>query len=571
LLQQFLIGALWKDLLPAIPTGTVAGLGRALFSRSWARFEKAAADPAAHQLQGLLAILQRNAGTVFGREHGFERIRTAADYRSAVPVRSWDGFEPYIARMFDGEKNVLTSEDVLFFARSSGTTGTPKHVPVTQEFLEEYKTGRRVWMRQVISSFPGLVRGTLLTIHSPKIEYRSPAGVPCGSITIPLGLNSMGLSVAGGFQDIPMEVFYIPEFEAKYYCILRFALETDISIIGAINPSTVVLFCRKLTEFAPRLIEDLNAGTISNAPLMDPVMRARLGRRLSPNPEMARKVAGSLEKNGRVMPRDLWPSLCGLLSWKGGSAPFYTAQFPGWFGDLPVMDYGFGATEGNFTTPLSPEGDDGVLIPNGHFMEFIPEGEISRGGDAAVGMESLEKGGRYFTIVTASNGLYRYDINDIVECTGRHLNTPTVRFLHKGGNMISITGEKVGEAHVVEAAAAACARTGVELNGFTCTARLAETPYYVFGVEPAGEADRAALHGLLSAFDEALAGANFEYAEKRKSLRLGPPVLAVLKRGAFAAYRERRVAEGAPDSHVKPPHLSGDDGLIRSLGVEEGR
>jgi hypothetical protein len=561
-----MIGTLWKGVLPALTGDTVAGLGRLLFSKSWGRFEEAVKDPAAAQQARLSAILSANADTEFGRLHGFGRIKTPSDYRAAVPVRDWAGFEPFIAKMVEGEKNVLTSENVLFFARSSGTTGNPKHVPVTESFLQEYRTGRRVWMRQVLQTFPGLVRGTLLTIHSPRIEYRTPAGVPCGSITIPLGMNNLGLSVAKGFHDIPMEIFHIADFDAKYYCILRFALQSDISMIGAINPSTVMLFCKKLAEFAPRLARDLRDGGLEPGECIDPILKARLKRKLSPAPEMAAALEGSLSKNGFVKPAEVWPGLCGLLSWKGGSAPFYLRQFPKWFGDLPVMDYGYGATEGNFSIAMSAEGDDGVLIPNGHYMEFIPE-DCSTESTPAVGMEALVPGGRYRVIITASNGLCRYDINDIVECTGMYARTPRVRFIHKGGSMLSITGEKVGEAHVVEAVTAACAECGIEPVGFTATIRLAETPYYLLGIEVSHGFNEGGLVHLGEVFDRALRRVNMEYDAKRESLRLERPAVLLLEAGVYAGYREAQVKAGAPDAHCKPPHLSPDEGIFERLKV----
>jgi hypothetical protein len=61
---------------------------------------------------------------------------------------------------------------------------------------------------------------------------------------------------------------------------------------------------------------------------------------------------------------------------------------------------------------------------------------------------------------------------------------------------------------------------------------------------------------LLAACDAELSSENLEYKAKRDSLRLGLPVLRQLPPGAFERHRARRVAAGAPDAHVKPPHLN---------------
>jgi hypothetical protein len=77
--------------------GTVLAAGLRL--REWrhdVRFERTTAGPARAQATALQALLQRNARTAFGREHGFDAIRTPAEYRRAVPLRDYEGFRPYV-------------------------------------------------------------------------------------------------------------------------------------------------------------------------------------------------------------------------------------------------------------------------------------------------------------------------------------------------------------------------------------------------------------------------------------------------------------------------------------------
>src|SRR5215813_5330314 len=113
-------------------------LAAGLRLREWQHdraFEHAAARPDRVQAATLRALLDRNARTVFGREHGFDAIRTAAEYRDAVPLRDYEGFRPYVRRIIAGEPAVLTAEPVSAFTTTSGTTGEPKLVPVTASWL----------------------------------------------------------------------------------------------------------------------------------------------------------------------------------------------------------------------------------------------------------------------------------------------------------------------------------------------------------------------------------------------------------------------------------------------------
>ncbi|MCX7959179.1 MAG: GH3 auxin-responsive promoter family protein, partial [Deltaproteobacteria bacterium] len=370
-------------------------------------------------------------------------------------------------------------------------------------------------------------------------------------LPVAMGADNLGLPIARGFHEIPMEGFFLEDFEAKYYYILRFALEMEISVIAAINPSTILLFVKKLTEYADSLIKDLKSGDINPAFEADRIIRQRLLKNLKPNPDMADKVAKSLDKNGFVRPVEIWKRLCGLMCWKGGFGQYYISQFEPFFGNLPIMDYGYAATEGSFAIPVSSKRNDNVLIPYGHFLEFISESD-----NKPYFMWELREGEKYRVIITASNGLYRYDINDIVEVTDFYAKTPCIRFLHKGGNVISITGEKVTESHITKVLSELANKSGLLLNGFTVTVALGETPSYILAIEPQSVLSDEQRKVIVSEFDNLLRRANIEYESKRKSQRLGEPELIILKKGFFERYRSMQIERGAPDAHLKPPHLT---------------
>ncbi|MCB9645503.1 MAG: GH3 auxin-responsive promoter family protein [Deltaproteobacteria bacterium] len=562
-------GLLW--LLGHLPDDALRAGSRVLFGGSWRRFEAAVRDPRAVQEERLKTIVARAKDTAFGKTYGFADVRSLADYQAKVPIMGYEGFEPFLLRMVEGEKNVLIPDEPYFFGRSSGTTGTPKYIPVTEVYTAEYRLPRRVWARQVMQAFPGLVRGKILTVHSPKVEGETPAGVPYGSVTVGLSVKRGAPEralVTGPLDAVPKEVFLLEDFELKYYALLRLAAQERVSLAAAINPSTLVLLAEKLNANAEQLAEDLEAGTMRGLEQVPEPQRRILQARLRKDRAAAGRLRRSRANHGRVLATDLWPDIAGLCCWKGGSAPFYLAQLPRWFPDREVMDYGFLATEGGFTIPLSTEGASGVVSVLGHVLEFVPEDEMAAGDvGRPLLADELEVGARYRVLVTGSHGLYRYDINDVVECTGYYDKTACIAFVHKGGNMLSITGEKVGESHVVEAMGRAEAETGLALAGFSVSCQLSQPPRYLVGVEPVEDLGEADARRLLAAFEGALGAVNIEYEAKRSSQRLGPAQLVILAPGAFARERARRVEAGAPDSHVKPPHLLKVPEHLLALGV----
>ncbi len=550
---------------------TLALFARLLFSRSWRKFHEAVHDVRGVQEKRLLEIVRRNQNTDFGRRHHFSEIRDFESFRRNVPVRGYDEFDPFIQRMLAGEADVLVAGRPFFYAQTSGTTGAAKYIPVTREYLKEYRNPRRIWMRQVMQSFPGLLKGKILGMHSPKIEGRTKAGVPYGSITVAFSgsPDDTKMKVRDlGYDPAPRRLFLLSDFERRYYAVLRLAAQESLSLVGTINPSTMVLLAKKLDAHAEALAEDLESGQMRGLETLPEPLQSELRLRLRPAPEAAARLRASKARHGRVVATELWPELRGLLAWKGGSAPFYLRQLGDWFPGLAVMDYGYLATEGGFSIPLSTDGSRGVAAVTGHVLEFVPEEAAEQGTfEPAFLADELEIGATYRVIITGSHGLYRYDINDVVRCVGRYGNCAEIEFLHKGGNMLSITGEKVGESHVVNAFDRAVQSTGLSLVGFSVSLELGDPPRYLFAVEPREEIPKNALDRFRIAADLALQEANMEYGAKRSSKRLGAPALVVLKSGAYDEERMRRVAAGAPDSHVKPPHLVRDPARIEAFGI----
>lgn len=555
----------------ALPDDVVRGLGQVLFTRTRKELAAALRDVRETQERRLLGVLRRNADTEVGRRYGFADIASADEYRARVPLTTWDDMAPLVDRMIAGEQRVLVDEEVFFYATTSGTTGKRKLIPVTPSFVAECRASTKLLLRTSLLSFPGFLRGKRLTMRSPHVEDLG-GGALAGSITVAL---SGGLSeTEGAFDAVPNAVYRVADFETRYRLCLRFALQEDVSLVSAINPSTLLLFARTLEQHAEGLAAALERGTLGEGLVLDDDLRATLTSRARRDPEAARRVRGSLERHGRARMRDVFPRLCGLVCWKGGSAPWYLSQLPSSYGELPVLDYGYAASEGCFGAPLSTDGAASLLVPHGHFVELVPEDEIdaARAGQGrGLLLHEAEIGRRYYVVATTAAGLYRYDMNDVVEVTGKLGGAPLVVFRHKGGNMSSLTGEKLGESHVVRAMDRAA--QGERLAGFTLAPWLPSSddapPGYLLALDEEAPLDDDAREALAARFDRALREENSEYEAKRASLRLASTRAVALPSGAIARHRSRRVAAGAPDAHVKVPHLSPDGRLLLDLGLDD--
>jgi hypothetical protein len=196
-----------------------------------------------------------------------------------------------------------------------------------------------------------------------------------------------------------------------------------------------------------------------------------------------------------------------------------------------------------------------MLAIHTSYYEFIPEEELDAIKPITLTCRELEAGKRYGIVITTPSGLYRYDIKDIIEVTGFYRNTPLITFVRKSGEMTNITGEKLHANQVITAFEEVRKGFGLSVTQFRLTADV-NSSCYVLWIELTATAPQSVQGDVVRAFDEALASANIEYAQKRRSQRLGAPRIHIMACGWAEAERERFVRSGKRDVQFKWKVLS---------------
>lgn len=520
------------------------------------RIEADSHAPREAQLRKLNQIVSENASTRFGREHGFGAVKTWEDFNKAVKIRDYEGFRGYIEDVMAGADSVLTVEKPQMFATTSGTTDKPKFIPITPGYIKEFREASVVSGFHLLRTFPNIAHGTALVVTSPAEEGKTASGIPYGSMSGSLFKNEPFL-VKKYISPVPYEVFLIKDYESKYYALLRAALSLPVAVFYTLNPSTIQLMCRKLQHHAEQLIKDVRDGTTTAPVALDNVTLNAIKAIAKPDAKRARELATLLE-NDQFTPEKIWPTLQVVSCWTKAAAAFYLSDFPKYFGNLPICDITYGASEGRGTVFLSPEKQ--MLAINSHFFEFVPEDEMESANPTVLLADQLEVGQNYFILFTTSAGLYRYNINDVVKVTGYHNRTPLLDFQYKGGNICSFTGEKITELQVTESMQAALNRSNSGVRFFTVIPQFRPEPHYELWIEPeatsASDNDSRQGELLTRLFDEALCQHNIEYETKRASARLGSVTFRTIKRGTYEAFREHLTSRGTPDTQIKISHLN---------------
>ncbi len=534
-----------------------------------AKFDRLAADPARTQREILLSTIRREAETGFGRDFGFASIRSVADFRKHVPILKYEDLEPYIERIKNGETEALFHrQKVLMFSLTSGTVGARKFLPVTQRFVKTHQRGWYLWGLGAFSAYPHLCMGPKIGLAGNPDEFRSPANIPCGSIS---GLTAkLQNPFIRRTVVLPPETWQIDSTRTKYYLAWRFGLNLPVGMWLTPNPSTHLALAKFGDEHHLQLIEDVETGQISESGIPQSLLRMKR-KLIQPNPARAGELRAIVDRTGHLRPKDVWPGLDLIGCWLGGSVRSYLRFFPEYFGDAAVRDIGLIASEARMTIPLEDNTASGVLEVSGTFFEFIPAGEIDSPQPTVLSAHELEEGRDYYILLTTSGGLYRYHIEDVVRCTGWYLGTPMLEFLHKGSRISSLTGEKISEHQVVTSVEAAFDQTEVRFQNWSLAPCWNEgQPCYGLFVEQQELPAAAVIEQFTATVDQNLQEANYEYAAKRRSDRLGSVRIEPVPNGMWAKWdRDLVTAKGSALEQYKHPYLITDLDFAKTRRTEK--
>ena len=512
------------------------------------------------QLNVLKQLLALNAGSEFSREHHLNSETTLAAFRHNVPSQDFEYYRPWVDQVQNGKTSALlgSKNKLIMFAMSSGTTSQPKYIPITSRFVEQYRLGWQIWGIHIFEEHRRLLWGKLFQLSGHHCRFKTSQGVPCGNIS---GLvSSMQSPLVKSLYTTPAELSLIEDHHIKLYAAIRTSLFCEhLTMMTTANPSTLLQMAESLSQHSETLVRDLYDGTFHFSDRLNQALPGWLLSKLRQKSKgRALQLQKVLDEDGTLTPRRVWPLLSLLCVWTGGAAGAYVARMKQVFGGLPVRDHGLSASEGRMTIPLQDEDPSGVLDIVSHFYEFIPEDEKDSAQPTTLLADELEVGKNYFILLTTASGLYRYDIGDVVQCTGYREMTPLLKFLHKGKHAHSFTGEKLTEHQVVEAARHTFGEG--PLSYFTLAPVWGDVPGYRLIVEePLLSRFEGNSELLARSFEQHLVRINCEYEDKLSTGRLMPISTEVLPAGIWDRFVQEQVRSrlGTAEQY-KHPCLTSD-------------
>ena len=527
--------------------------------------------------QTLRGILNYAKDTVYGREHHFADILAAKDdkelyalYQQYVPAQEYEALRPYVERHKNGEANVLFPGKPIMYATTSGTTKEPKWVPITDVYLNSvYGKMTKVWLFNFIKNRPKVFTGKIVSIVGKVIEGYAPDGTVFGSVS---GVTQRDCpKFVKKLYASPADVFSITDYNARYYAIMRMGIERNITLIVTANPSTIVEMQNNVNEFYDQYVDDIEHGTLNKDLNISPEIRAAIQPYLKPNPERAAELRALKQKYGTVLPKHYWPNLQILNTWKCGNTKVYVDKFQHSFPEQMLhQEFGYFSSECRFGLVLD-DTNNTVLFPHFHYYEFIEEHDLENEHPHFLQLHELEQGKRYCPFVTTYAGLYRYNMNDLVEVGPNFENTPTVHMIQKVNGIVSMTGEKLHERQFIEAVHAAEKELQMPVKFFVGFADLSISAYHFYYEFEDLATTQQQAEQFTQKVDQVLQQSNIEYKAKRESFRVKDPVTHRLQRESFEHFKAQCIAEGARDGQFKMNLLMQDEkrhAKFKSLVIE---
>jgi hypothetical protein len=479
-------------------------------------------SPLAAQQDSLQRLLRLTAGSAFGVEHGLRTGMTLADWQGAVPVRDASAFNTWTERIIGGEAGVLTTEPVLAFELTGGSSGGRRAVPYTSSLLADFQELLSAWFGDLLAAHPGIADGPAYFAVSPALQRPEThlGAVPVG---LPSELAYFGPEMAAHLA--PLLIWHpalavVDEAEWARRTSHYLVAADDLSLISVWSPTFLshLLDHIERNEALPRLLHDGALG-------------------LPPRPDRARTLDDARQTGLEIAA--LWPRLALVSAWADAASARPALELRARLGAMAFQPKGLLATEGFFTLPLS-----GLPFALPALTGCVLEFEDASGGLHLA--DDLETGEVYNLIVSTSGGLQRYRIGDRVRAVGvpdEAARWPALQMLRFEGRSAGsdLVGEKLDEAFVL-----------------TCLAGLPASAFLAAG-EGAYDLwlDTSDLDGMPGEFLTLLETRlrhNPQYDYARRLGQLGPPRLRLCA-DLGARYRLYRLSLGHRLSDIKPPAL----------------
>ena len=450
-------------------------------------------------------LVNQAANTEWGKKYDYKSIRNYEEFKSRIPVQTYDEIKPYVERLRAGEQNLLWPSEIRWFAKSSGTTNDKS------KFLRGGKDAAALYFRinpdSHFFSGKGLILGGS---HSPNLNSNHSLVGDLSAILI------QNVSPLINLIRVPSKkIALMSEWETKIEAIANSTIPVNVTNLSGV-PSWMLVLIKRI-----------------------------------------------LEKTGKQTLEEVWPNL--EVFFHGGVAfnP-YREQYKQVI-QSPGMHYveTYNASEGYFGTQ-NDLSDPAMLlmIDYGIFYEFMPLEEVGKEFPHTCCLEEVELNKNYAMIISTSCGLWRYMIGDTVKFTSKN----PYKFIITGRtkHFINAFGEELIVDNAEKGLIKACAATGAQVSDYSAAPVFMDEHAkcrHQWLIEFAKMPD--SIENFAAILDATLKEVNSDYEAKRwKDIALQPLEVIVARKGLFHDWLAQK---GKLGGQHKIPRLSNTREYIEEM------
>ncbi len=475
--------------------------------------KKMAVNALADQTKIMLNLVNSAKNTQFGKDHGFNSIKTHQDFVNQVPVRDYEELRPYIDLIIKGQSDVLWPGKPKYFAKTSGTTSGVKYIPLTKESIPNHMfTAQKAAMNFIASNpMSNPFDGKLIFLSgSPVLDQK--ASIPTGRLS-----GIVNHEVPSWIQKNQLPSYdtnCIEDWETKLVKVVEETLKHDMRMISGIPP-WVQMYYEKL-----------------------------------------------LEVTGKSTVKEIFPNF-NLFMYGGVNYEPYRSTIEKLIGEsVPSVEL-FPASEGFIA--FQDDGDDPSLLLNtnsGIFYEFIPLDKAFEAHPPRLHLGEVKLGVDYVLVINNNAGLWGYNIGDTVRFTSLAPYKLVVSGRVK--HYISAFGEHVIGKEVEVAMLDVAKKHGVSVVEFTVAPEVNPLdnglPYHEWFVEFETEPENFSL--FCKDLDQSMTLQNIYYQDLITGKVLRSLEIKKLQKDAFRNYMKE---EGKLGGQNKVARLSNDRKLVDRL------
>lgn len=364
--------------------------------RAGKRFDRALQAPRETRARLLRRILLHARGSRFAETHRLHPDLGPDEYAERVPVMDAAALAAWTAPMLTGAQGVLFGSPAERLVPTSGSSGPVKLIPMCAASRREYALAVNLWMADLLHTAPAVRRGRAYIATSPALDSPQPdASIPVGYAEDEAYLGFLERHVLGALLTVPTAVARLRGDAWRQAVREKLLAARDLRLLSLWHPTY-------------------------------------LGALFSPS-----ELAELPER---------WPNLRLISCWADGVCREEAERLLALFPKARLHPKGLWLTEGVVTLPW--RGRHPLALLNG-YHEFEDE------SGAAVPLDALEKGRACRVLLSNHAGLYRCRLGDLVEVTGHVGATPCLRWIGRADAVSDLRGEKLSEAQIERALAAA--------------------------------------------------------------------------------------------------------------------